>query len=287
MAGRLEGKVAVITGGCSGIGLETAEVFVAEGARVVVADIMTDAGTALEARFRGRLRFHHCDVTREDDVASAIRLAVEAFGGLDITFNNAGAVCTTETVETMQVENWDRAMNLLLRSVLFGIKHSAAAMKVRGGGSIVNASSISGVTTSGPLGYCVAKAAIIQLSRVAALQLAPHRIRVNSLLPGLIPTPIFGPVFGMSHETAKRMVPTLSAGASHLQPLPRAGNTRDIAEACLFLSTDSAAFVTGTELRIDGGMTLMAQMGMENTQPGSVGSLIAAAAHQAAKWAAV
>lgn len=281
MAGRLSGKVALITGGCSGLGLETTELFIAEGARVVVADIMAAAGEALEQRFPDKLRFCTCDVTREEDVAAAVGVAVKQFGGLDITFNNAGALCTQETVETIQVENWDYALNLLLRGVLFGIKHSAPAMKARGGGAIVNSSSISGVTTSGPLGYCVAKAAVIQLSRVAALQLAPSRIRVNSLVPGLIPTPIFGAAFGMSHEVAKRMVPTLNAGAWALQPLPRAGSPRDVAEACLFLSTDSAAFVTGTELRIDGGMTLMGQMGMENEQPGSVGGLIAAAARQA------
>lgn len=281
MAGRLTGKVAVITGGCSGLGLATTELFISEGARVVVADIMTAAGKALEKRFPDKLRFSNCDVTREQDVAAAIGVAVDEFGGLDITFNNAGALCTPETVETIQVQNWDYAMNLLLRGVLFGIKHSAGPMKARGGGAIINSSSISGVTASGPVGYCVAKAAVIQLTRVAALQLAPYRIRVNSLVPGLIPTPIFGAAFGMSHEIAQRMVPTLSAGAATLQPLPRAGSPRDIAEACLFLSTDSAAFVTGTELRIDGGATLMGQMGMENDQPGSVGNLIAAAARQA------
>jgi NAD(P)-dependent dehydrogenase (short-subunit alcohol dehydrogenase family) len=281
MSARLEGKVAVITGGCSGIGRETAELFVSEGARVVVADIQEDIGRDLERRFEGCLRFSKCDVTREEDVAAAIAMAVKAFGGLDITFNNAGALCTTDPIETIRAENWDYAINLLLRGPLFGIKHSVGPMKARGGGSIVNTSSISGVTTSGPTGYCVAKAGVIQLSRVAATQLAPFNIRVNSLVPGLIPTPIFGAVFGMSRTQAERMVPVLSAGASTLQPLPRAGKARDIAEACLFLSTEAGAFLTGTELRIDGGMTLMAQMNMDNDQPGSVGSLIASAVREA------
>jgi len=281
MTARLQDKVAVITGGCSGIGLETAQLFVSEGARVVIADIAEDVGRDLERRSPACLRFSKCDVTREEDVAAAVALAVREFGGLDITFNNAGALCATDTIETIEAESWDYAINLLLRGPLFGIKHSVGPMRARGGGSIVNTSSISGVTTSGPVGYCVGKAGVIQLSRVAACQLAPYNIRVNSLVPGLIPTPIFGTAFGMSRAESERMVPVLSAGASTLQPLPRAGKARDIAEACLFLSTEAGAFLTGTELRIDGGMTLMAQMNMENTQPGSVGSLIAAAVREA------
>jgi NAD(P)-dependent dehydrogenase (short-subunit alcohol dehydrogenase family) len=281
MTARLQNKVAMITGGCSGIGLETAELFIAEGARVVVADIAVERGVALQKRFPNQLHFVSCDVTREADVAAAIGLAVSEFGGLDITFNNAGSIGPTDSIENMQTENWDRVMNTLLRSVMFGIKHSIKPMKLRGGGAIVNTSSISGVTTAGPVGYCVAKAAVIQLTRVAAIELGRHKIRVNALLPGMIPTAIFGNVFGMSHEQSMRMVPTLIQGGPALAPIPRSGSTRDVAEACLYLASDASTFVTGTELRVDGGITLLTQMGMDSDLPGTVGGLVAEAVQKA------
>jgi NAD(P)-dependent dehydrogenase (short-subunit alcohol dehydrogenase family) len=274
MPGRLENKTAVITGGCSGIGLATVELFIAEGARVIVADILAEEGAALQNKFPDALRFVSCDVTREADVANAIRLAVHEFGRLDITFNNAGAVGTTDPIEDMRAEQWERTMHLLLRGPMFGIKHSIGPMKAGGGGAIVNTASISGVSTSGPPSYCVAKAAVIQLSRVAALELAPHRIRVNSILPGLIPTPIFGNMLGMSLQQSHTMAATIKDGAAALQPIPRPGSPQDIAQACLFLASDASAFVTGTELRVDGGRTL-------TTQAAASGSLIAKAARQA------
>jgi NAD(P)-dependent dehydrogenase (short-subunit alcohol dehydrogenase family) len=283
MSGRLQDKVAVITGACSGLGLETAELFIAEGAQVIAADIADDRGAALQNRFPGRLSFIHCDVTREPDVAAAMARAVSEFGGLDITFNNAGSIGPTDSIENIDADSWDRVVHVLLRSVLFGIKHSIKPMKRRGGGAIINTSSISGVTTAGPVGYCVTKAAVIQLSRVAALELGPYDIRVNSVVPGMIPTPIHGNSFGLSHEQSMSMLPTLIEGASGLQPLPRAGSPRDIAEACLYLASDASRFVTGTELRVDGGITLMHQMGLDAERPCTVGNLIAKAAQQAAK----
>jgi NAD(P)-dependent dehydrogenase (short-subunit alcohol dehydrogenase family) len=282
MTGRLHEKSAIITGGCSGIGLATTELFLAEGARVIVADILTDLGAALEKRFPGQLHFVRCDVTCEADVAAAVGAAVSAFGGLDITFNNAGALGTTDSIEAMEVEHWDHTMNLLLRSAMFGIKHSVPPMKKRGGGAIINTSSISGVSTAGPIGYCVAKAAVVQLTRVCALELGKYNIRVNALLPGFIPTAIFGNVLGMTHEQSMRMVPTMLEGAATQQPIPRSGTTRDIAEACLYLASHASGFVTGTELRVDGGMTLLTQMGMDNDRPGTLGGLISTAAHKSA-----
>ena len=277
MANRLQGKVAVITGGCSGIGLGTVELFISEGACVVVADILAENGMALEKRFSGQLRFIRCDVTQENDIAAAIALAVSEFGGLDIIFNNAGSVGCADTVENMSQDKWDHTMNLLVRSAMFGIKHSIAPMKARGGGAIVNTASISGVSTGGPPAYCVAKAAVIQLSRLAALELAPHRIRVNSVLPGIIPTPIFGNIIGMTHEKSEQLAELLLEGASSLQPLHQPGTPRDIAEACLFLASEASAFITGTELRVDGGATLIPQMELNPEKPGSMGYLIAQA----------
>lgn len=273
MAGRLENKVAVVTGGCSGIGLATVELFIAEGAKVVVADISGEAGAALERRFPSKLRFARCDVTREEDVAATIALAVSAFGGLDVTFNNAGALGTADSIEAMQIERWDYTMNLLVRSAMFGIKHSIAPMKARGGGSIINTSSVAAVLT-GPPAYCVAKAAVLHLAHVAALELAPHNIRVNSVMPGFIPTRIFGAMAGLSRDQSAQLASLLAEGAGHSQPLPRAGRPEDIAEACLYFASDAAAFVTGTEMRIDGGVTLIPQMELNPEKPGSIGSLM-------------
>ncbi len=131
MPGQLDGKVALITGGCSGIGLGTAELFLAEGARVVVADLQDDKGKVLEQRFEGRLRYAHCDVTLEADIAAAVALATEAFGGLDVLFNNAGSGGAVGGLADITVEAWDATMNLLLRSVMLGMKHAIPPMRAR------------------------------------------------------------------------------------------------------------------------------------------------------------
>jgi NAD(P)-dependent dehydrogenase (short-subunit alcohol dehydrogenase family) len=276
MVDRLKNKVAVITGGCSGIGLATVELFIAEGANVVVADILTEQGAALEKRFSSKLRFIRCDVTREDEIAASIELAVSTFGGVDITFNNAGAVGTSDDIECMQAENWDYTMNLLVRSAMFGIKHSIGPMKLRGGGAIINTSSVAAVVT-GPPAYCAAKAAVLHLAHAAALELAPYNIRVNSVMPGFISTPIFGGMMGLQYEKSKQLADLVAKSAAHLQPLQIAGRPEDIAEAVLYFASDAAAFVTGTELRIDGGVTLIPQMELNPEKPGSIGQVMATA----------
>ena len=279
MTGRIANKVAVVTGGCSGIGLATAELFIAEGARVVVGDILDAEGAALEKKHQGKLHFIHCDVTREQDIAATIALAVKEFGGLDITFNNAGAMGTMDKIVDMQIEKWDHTLNLLLRSVMLGIKHSIAPMKARGGGAIVNTASVSGMTTNGPAAYCTSKAAVIQLTRMAAMELAADRIRVNSVLPGLIATSIFGAGMGMTHDQSVKMADEMKKGMSAAQPLPKPGLPRDIAEAVLYLVSDASAFVTGTEIRVDGGIAIQPFMGDEQ-QAGTVSNLIATSAQK-------
>ena len=256
MAGRLEGKVAVITGGCSGIGLGTVELFVAEGAKVVCADVQDEKGAILAQRFPDTLRYVHCDVTQEAEIAAVMTLASEVFGGLDILFNNAGSGGSGAGIEDMDVQEWDFTMNLLLRSVMLGMKHAVPLMRARGGGSIVNTASVARLAAGwGPYAYSTAKGAVIHLTKVAAAQLARERIRVNAICPGLIATSIFGASIGMTREVADQLAARIAEGAPKMQPIPKAGLPEDIARACLYLACDDSPFVTGTHVLVDGGLT--------------------------------
>jgi NAD(P)-dependent dehydrogenase (short-subunit alcohol dehydrogenase family) len=257
MAGQLDGKIAVITGGCSGIGLSTVELFIAEGAKVVVGDLQDEKGKSLEARFPSQLAYVHCDVTRPADIAKTINTAGERFGGLDILFNNAGAGGTTEGLETMTAEAWDGTMNLLLRSVALGMSYAIPLMRARGGGAIVNTASIAGMQAGwGPIAYSTAKAAVIHLTRVAAAQLSPEKIRVNAICPGLIATSIFGDAIGLPRAAADQMAAQVAENAHKMQPVPKPGLPEDIAKACLYLASDASAFVSGTQLVVDGALTI-------------------------------
>ena len=256
---RLKDKIAVITGACSGIGLGTVELFVAEGARVLAADIQNDRGSELERRFNGQVKFEHCDVTREDDIKRAMQAAKDQFGGLDILFNNAGAGGSPNTIEDMTGEAWDRSMNLLLRSVALGIRYAIPFMKERGGGSIINTASVAALQAGmGPLAYSVAKAGVIHLTTVSAAQLGRSKIRVNAICPGLILTNIFGSgakEMGASDEMVSMLNAGLRQQAPDAQPIPKGGAPADIARACLYFASDDSEFVTGTHIVVDGGMT--------------------------------
>jgi len=257
MAGRLEGKVALITGGCSGIGLGTVELFAGEGAMVVAADVQDEKGAMLETRFRGAVRYAHCDVTAETDIAAACALAASAFGGLDVIFNNAGFGGLPGGVEAMTVEGWDATFAVLLRAVVLGMKHALPLMRARGGGSMINTASIAGLEAGwGPLAYSTAKAAVIHLSRCAAAELSPQKIRVNAICPGAIATSIFGTAIGLPREAADQMAAMIAQRSSTLQPMPKAGLPPDIAAAALYLASDDSVFVTGTHLVVDGGITV-------------------------------
>jgi NAD(P)-dependent dehydrogenase (short-subunit alcohol dehydrogenase family) len=257
MTGRLEGKVALVTGGCSGIGLGTVELFVAEGAKVIAADVQDAKGRALEQRFPHTVRYAHCDVTAEADIAAACALAADSFGGLDILFNNAGHGGLPGGVEAMTAEGWDQTFALLVRGPALGMKHAAPLMLARGGGSIINTASVAGLQAGwGPLAYSSAKAAVIHLSRCAAAELSPHRIRVNAICPGLIATSIFGTALGMPREGADQMAALVAQNAHGAQPIPKPGLPEDIARAALYLASDDSLFVTGTYLLVDGGITI-------------------------------
>jgi NAD(P)-dependent dehydrogenase (short-subunit alcohol dehydrogenase family) len=252
--GRLEGRVAVITGGASGMGRSTALRFLDEGASIVVADLNEGTGKetlelAGKRKAASRIRFIRTDVSVEADVEAMIELAMTEFGRLDVVFNNAGIGGAIGSLLETEVDDWDFTFDVLVRGVFLGIKHGARAMKATGlGGSIINTASVAGLSGgAGPAAYSAAKAAVINLTRAAALELAEHRIRVNAICPGGILTPL---LHRGNPDVVKRRL-------DGLQPWPEAGTGENIAGAALFLASDDAAFVTGESMLVDGGLTAM------------------------------
>ena len=254
--GRLTGKTAVITGGASGIGEATVRLFVAEGARVLIADILDREGAALAVELGGNALFRHTDVSHEADVKAAIDRAVVEFGRLDCTFNNAGFGRVVPSIEDIPVEEYESHMAVLLRGVFLGIKHSARVMKPQGSGSIINTASIAGLLTGyGSILYSTAKAGVIHMSRCAAVELGESGVRVNAICPGCIVTPVFGKAFGMTHAEAVKTTESLRKDFENMQPIRRAGAGADIAQAALWLASDDSGFVNGHALVVDGGLT--------------------------------
>lgn len=254
--GRLQGKVALVTGGCSGIGLGIVERFVAEGAHVLAADVQDEKGANLAARFGGKVAYRHCDVTQEADIAAACAAAASEFGGLDILINNAGAGGPPTGSLDTTAEGWDWTQALLLRAPMLGTKHAAPLMIARGGGAVVNIASIAAFEAGWGLAYGVAKAGVLHLSKLSAADLAIHNIRVNAICPGVIVTPIFGMSIGLERAAADQMTAALVESAAQMQPIRRAGAPADIAGAAVFLASEDASFVTGTHLVVDGGITV-------------------------------
>ncbi|WP_340315143.1 SDR family NAD(P)-dependent oxidoreductase [Rhizorhabdus argentea] len=254
---RLRNKVAVITGGSSGMGLAAVEMFVGEGAKVVVADIKAEKGRLLEARYPENVRFQMCDIRNEDEIAATVERAVQDFGGLDIMYHNAGAAGAKEGLETMTVAGWDDTQAMLLRSSALCIKHAIPPMKQRGKGSIILTSSVGATNLRpGTPAYSVAKSGVITLGRLGALEFAAHNIRVNVIIPGGFATPIYGDLVGASPEVAERMPLYMDELMAAWQPLPQPGKPIDIAYAATFLASDEAGFITGIALPVDGGLTL-------------------------------
>ena len=262
---RFSGKRAVVTGGASGIGRATALRLADEGAEVWIGDIDASGGSELAARSDGRIRFVHCDVSSAED----IRALVEAPGGLDILFNNAGAGGARERIDEIAPADWDRTQNLLLRSVALGIRYAAPIMAARGGGAIVNTSSISALGTGyAPIAYSTAKAGVLHLSKLAAAQLAKDNIRVNAVIPGFITTNIFTRHLEIPAEHLALADRAIEQAAAQAQPVRRAGRPEDIAAAVAYLLSDEAGFVTGTHLLVDGGITIGTRQSWDPDEPG-------------------
>jgi NAD(P)-dependent dehydrogenase (short-subunit alcohol dehydrogenase family) len=255
--GRLDGKIAVITGATSGIGLRTAEIFVAEGAKIVVAGRRAPEGAALAKKLGAGCIFLKTDVTQEDQMQALIGAAIDRFGRIDCLFNNAGGPAQTGGIEDLEVDRFDAAMATLLRSVMLGMKHAAPHMRKQGSGSIINNGSIAGRLAgfSSSLVYGAAKAAVIHLTKCVAMELGESGIRVNSISPGVIATGIFGKALGLSIEAAEKTPAVMAELARTAQPIQRAGLPEDIAYAAVFLASDESSFVNGNDLVVDGGMT--------------------------------
>jgi len=257
MTDRLSGQVAVITGGASGIGEATVRKFVTEGSRVVVADMQVEKGEALAAELGDDVRFMCTDVCVEDQIAATIALAVDTWGRLDCLFNNAGfGGVSGEITDTDLGEPYQRTVDAMLSGPIYGMKHVTPVMKAQGSGSIINTASIAGTGGGyGPHVYSAVKAAVINLSRSVAQELGPHGIRVNSVCPGFINTPIFLGQAALEGDHSEALE-NLRAVAAFSQPITRAGMPEDIANAVCFLASSESSFITGQPLVVDGGMTL-------------------------------
>jgi len=254
---RLDGKICIVTGATSGIGRRTAEIFVAEGARVVAAGRRADLGAALEKELGAeRLLFKRADVTQEAEFKALIDACLAKWGRVDCLFNNAGGPAPVGGIETIPVDGFDAAMASLVRSVMLGMKHVTPVMVKQGGGSIINNGSVAGrrAGMSSSMIYSAAKAAVNHLTVCVAMQLGEKNIRVNSISPGGIATGIFGKALGLSHEDAEKTAETMKGVFAANQPIPRAGLTDDIARAAVFLASDESSFVNGHDLVVDGGL---------------------------------
>ncbi|GAB1258296.1 SDR family NAD(P)-dependent oxidoreductase [Aurantivibrio plasticivorans] len=258
--GRLNSKVAVITGGTSGIGEATAELFVKEGCKVVLTGRSREKGEALANKLGENARYYAMDVTKEEEIASAFQFACDTFGQLDIVFNNAGA-SRASTLETITKDDIQFGVDTLLSSVILGIKHAIPYLKDNGG-SIINNASIAGHRyRQGNLLYSGLKAAVAHYSRLAGVELGPLNIRVNCISPGAIATPIF---WGgsqrantMSEEENATKLKKLQDNLANATPLPSAGLAIDIANGALFLASEEGRFINSHDLVIDGGRIAM------------------------------
>ncbi|QJB69190.1 SDR family NAD(P)-dependent oxidoreductase [Parasphingorhabdus halotolerans] len=272
---RFEGKTAVITGGSSGIGRGTVDLFLREGATVVVGDIDEAEGSAMMSTLGEGFHFKKCDVTQEEQVKALMDHAAEKTGGIDIVFNNAGAGASRNPIDEISGDDWDFAMALLLKSVAMGIRHSAPHLKKRDGGAIINTASVCAFQAGfGPIAYSTAKAGVLHLSKVAAAELAQYKIRVNAICPGFIQTNIFAATVGANKEEAAQINSVLGQAAAGAQPVARPGVPNDIAEAVAYFASDAAGFITGTHLLVDGGLLVGTQASWDPEMPGMLDAIL-------------
>jgi NAD(P)-dependent dehydrogenase (short-subunit alcohol dehydrogenase family) len=255
----LAGKVAIVTGGASGLGQGIVERFAAAGADVVIADVNDDAGQDVAAQCGGRAWFRHADVADAADVEALVQAAVDRFGRLDVMVNNAGISSKMhKSFLTADLSDFQRVMSVNVLGVMLGTQAAAGHMADHDGGSIINISSIGGLQPGGGvMTYRASKAAVIHFSKSVAIELAPLGISVNCIAPGGIPTPILASsVSGLSPEAMAKFIERTRARMRSDRPLPREGTPEDVAEAALYFATSGTT--TGTLLTVDGGTSARA-----------------------------
>ena len=260
MRNRLAGKVALITGGTSGIGEASAELFVREGAQVLIVGRSEQKGSAIAERLGDNAVFAPADVTREEDIAASVNCTLKHFGKLDILFNNAGGPVGGKGLDGIDTDTIDYGVSLLLSSVILGIRYAIEPMKANGGGVIINNSSVAALRyRQGDNLYAALKEAVTHYSKMAGVELGSHNIRVNVISPGAIATPIFwggsARANTLSDEENQRKFEKLKGNLAKATTLPSAGLAEDIAEGALFLASDAGRFVNCHDLVIDGGRT--------------------------------
>ncbi|MEB3979861.1 SDR family oxidoreductase [Mycobacterium sp. 663a-19] len=256
MVNELAGKVAIVTGGASGLGRATVERFVAEGARVVIADVEEDGGEALARELGADALFRRTDVSDPEQVGALVAATVEKFGGLHVMVNNAGVPSAMHRrFLDDDLADFHRVMAVNLLGVMAGTRDAARHMAAHGGGSIINMTSIGGIQAGGGvMTYRASKAAVIQFTKSAAIELAHYEIRVNAIAPGNIPTPIVSKsALDVDPEQLARFEAQIRQTMREDRPLKREGTPDDIAEAALYFATDRSRYVTGTVLPVDGG----------------------------------
>jgi len=243
---RLAGKVGIVSGGASGMGAATARMFAREGAKVVICDVLEHEGRQVAEGIGAAARFELLDVTNEESWAAVVAAATREFGKLDILVNNAGISGSAEQ-DFYSTEAWHRIMAVNATGVFFGMKHAIPAMVANGGGSIVNLSSIAGIIGSEHvhIAYNASKAAVRLMTKWAAVQHAKDNIRANSVHPGIMPP------MRTSGRTAE---PALRAERMRVVPMRRPGEVDEVAYAILFLASDEASYITGSEIHVDGGV---------------------------------
>jgi NAD(P)-dependent dehydrogenase (short-subunit alcohol dehydrogenase family) len=253
---RLQDKVAFVTGGASGIGAATARRFIDEGAKVMIADLQPGVAAELARGLGPNAASIACNVAKETDVRDAIQATVDRWGRLDIVFNNAGFGGATGPLSETSVDEYDLTMDVLLKGVFLGIKHATPHLRRAGGGSIVNTASICAFEAGvGAQLYTVAKAAVVMLTKTAALELAEHNVRVNAVCPGYIATPLAAgrPLSLNEPERVDRAMARLRDANADTQPLARSGEGLDIANMVVFLASDESQWITGQAMVVDGG----------------------------------